>query len=467
MTQWKSRIVAHGIVAPGSLVANPLHHHTHPAKQSELLAASIGEVGFLRSVTVNKTTGNLVDGHERVEQAIKSKQRYIDVEYVELTESEERLALATLDEIGGMATIDPEKLEKLLAELQPGDDALKEMLADMERAAGLDTTGIEETETPEPPADPVTQPGDLWLLGDHRVLCGDSTKAEDVARVMVGESVNVAITSPPYASQRDYDTSSGFKPVSPDNYVIWFEPVQKNILHHLAGDGSWFLNIKEHCEDGQRVLYVKDLVIAHVREWGWSFIDEFVWRHGGTPKGVKRRFKNAFEPVFQFAPGRYKFFPDAVKRHSANVPKGDGSIVTRSYDKQGVEGAFAKALRGEDRGSPGLAYPSNCLSLGHNHDALGHAAVYPVTLPTFFIKAYSEQKDLIYDPFLGSGTTLIAAEQLNRKCYGIEISPAYCDVIVDRWEKLTGKKAKRKQEAQKNGKARTSQNANGNIKATR
>ena len=107
----------------------------------------------------------------------------------------------------------------------------------------------------------------------------------------------------------------------------------------------------------------------------------------------------------------------------------------------------ANALTSEDGYLPetfeGLAYPSNSLSFGKNREALGHAAAYPVKLPEFFIKAYSEKSDIIYDPFCGSGTTLIAAEQLERTCYGVEISPAYCDVIVQRWENMTGEKARR------------------------
>ena len=84
----------------------------------------------------------------------------------------------------------------------------------------------------------------------------------------------------------------------------------------------------------------------------------------------------------------------------------------------------------------GLAYPSNVLSLGMNTEGLGHSAAYPIKLPEFFIKAYSDDNDIIYDPFLGSGSTLIAAAKNNRICYGVEISPAYCDIIRKRWSKF-------------------------------
>jgi DNA modification methylase len=100
-----------------------------------------------------------------------------------------------------------------------------------------------------------------------------------------------------------------------------------------------------------------------------------------------------------------------------------------------------------------MAYPSNVLDMKHKADTVGHSAAFPVQLPAFFIKANSNASGVVYEPFCGSGTTLIAAEQLGRKCYGMEISPQYCDVIVKRWETLTGKKATR--EEVKHGKTRT------------
>jgi DNA modification methylase len=277
--------------------------------------------------------------------------------------------------------------------------------------------------------------------------------------LMQGAQVNLAVTSPPYASQRKYDESSGFQPIHPDQYVAWFDAVQANIAEALAPDGSWCLNIKEHCEDGQRVLYVKDLTLAHVRQWGWRFVDEYVWTHGGTPKAAVNRFKNGWEPVFHFTRGYHKFRPDAVMHKTDKVPDWEGQHPSaeslqgerewRKMDSGGDGDMYGEHRQGEQGhgatfvASDGMAYPSNVLSLGKNRDALGHAAAFPVKLPAFFIKAYSDEGDSVYDPFIGSGTTLIAAEQLDRTCYGIEISPRYCDVIVERWQNLTGQSATR------------------------
>jgi site-specific DNA-methyltransferase (adenine-specific) len=105
-------------------------------------------------------------------------------------------------------------------------------------------------------------------LGDHRLLCGDCRDFGAIDRLFGATKANVVVTSPPYASQRKYDESSGFRPIPPDEYVAWFRDVAANVHTVLAEDGSYFLNIKEHCEDGERSLYVKDLVIAHRRQWG-------------------------------------------------------------------------------------------------------------------------------------------------------------------------------------------------------
>lgn len=140
----------------------------------------------------------------------------------------------------------------------------EEELAQILEPAGLE--GLTDPDSvPELPSNPVTVPGDLWILGKHRLMCGDSRDFSAAKIALGGRKANICVTSPPYASQRKYDESTDFKPIHPDKYVDWFAAVAANIAENLAEDGSYFLNIKEHCEDGQRHLYVKDLTIAHVR----------------------------------------------------------------------------------------------------------------------------------------------------------------------------------------------------------
>jgi len=278
--------------------------------------------------------------------------------------------------------------------------------------------------------------GDLWLLGRHRLVCGDAMDSEDVRRLLDGEKINVVFTSPPYASQRKYDPTSGFRPIPPDEYVEWFSPVAENIATHLADDGSYFLNIKEHTEDGQRHLYVKDLTIAHVRQWNWMFVDEFVWRKTGVPGKWNNRFKNQWEPIFHFSrSGRIKMFHDAVSYPS------DGAFGY-SPDFPTSKTGFISHRGRPDMKKNGFALPGNVLAFGEEgSQTSSHSAPFPVALPEFFIKAFSSSDDVIFDPFLGSGTVIIAAEKNGRRGTGLEISPAYIDVVVQRWQEFTGEKA--------------------------
>ena len=277
-----------------------------------------------------------------------------------------------------------------------------------------------------PPDAPVhSRAGEVYALGPHRLVCGDSRDPAAWETLLGGERVNVCFTSPPYASQRKYDESSGFRPVPPDEYVAWWEPLQACVREHLAADGSFFVNIKEHCDDGQRHLYVKDLTIAHVRTWGWRFVDELCWCKNPYPGDFDGRFKNGFEPVFHFARAPVKWRVENVEVESS----GSMGVTWAPLDKTQGMGLAPSGT------AFSMARPSNVLRLSGT-DALGHSAAFPVGLPEFFIKAFSDAGDIIVDPFLGSGSTLIAAAKTARVCRGFEISPRYCDVIRRRWTRF-------------------------------
>jgi site-specific DNA-methyltransferase (adenine-specific) len=270
----------------------------------------------------------------------------------------------------------------------------------------------------------------------HKLLCGDVRASADVTRLFGAARAHVVVTSPPYASQRKYDESSGFTPIHPDQYAEWFKPVASNIAAVLADDGSYFLNINAHADDGERDLYVFDLVIAHVREWGWMFVDEFCWRDtkNGVPGGWPNRFIDAWEPVFHFTRRA------AIKFHP--LANGSESDQTFDYSPDTHKTKTGSGLLGRKatREHSGIARPSNVIEIASASTG-EHSAAYPVDLPAWFIRAFSDAGDIVFDPFIGSGTTIIAAQQNDRIAYGIEISPAYCDVIVRRWENATGQKA--------------------------
>ena len=396
----------------------------------EDVAKSIQRFGFASPIIARTENNEVIAGHTRLKAAIKLGLDRVPVRFMDLDPADARMLALADNRVAELADWDDDALAAILKELDADgldldglgwdDDALADLLA----PDPLEPDGTED-DVPEVQEEVHSQPGEVYELGPHRLMCGDCRSASDVSTLLNGVLVNVAFTSPPYASQRKYDESSGFKPIKPDAYVEWFETVQANVREHLAEDGSWFVNIKEHCEDGQRSLYVKDLTIAHVRAWGWRFVDELCWSKQGMPGLFGDRLKNEFEPVFHFTTkGKVKTRFDSVSHKSGNVPfasKGSNSCL------QGIEDPFIG--RGE-----GFALPGNVLRIPPDSAGVGtHAARFPVGLPAFFVKAYSDEGDAILDPFMGSGTTLIAAAQESRVAYGMEISPGYCDVIRRRW----------------------------------
>lgn len=295
---------------------------------------------------------------------------------------------------------------------------------------------------------------------DYGVICADCRDVAALKRMLGGRKVNLVVTSPPYAAQREYDNASGFKPIKPDKYLDWYKDVSAAIQEILADDGSYFLNIKEHADEGERSLYVKDLVLAHKRNWGWRFVDEFCWRKtdNGVPGGWGNRFKNSWEPVFHFCLSpAIKFRPDAVSHHSDNCfvyspnnsksASGSGLLGTgprgAAADGGKNQKAWARTRSSADNlagYTTGLARPSNVIEVRTECTQGSHSAPFPVGLPEFFIKAFTDPGDVIFDPFLGSGTTMIAALKHGRHCYGCELSPAYCDVIVTRVQDFGGRR---------------------------
>ena len=440
---------------------------THSEDQVLEVAASIVRFGFVNPILVEKATGSIIAGHCRLRAAQRLGLKVVPVIPLDhLTDAERRAYIIADNKLAENAGWDEQILRGELEQLRAEDFDLGVLGFDEDELTGLFASSvpdpIEEQPVPEPPAIAVCRPGDLWQIGPHRLICGDCRDPEVVRALVAGHPMNVAITSPPYASQRAYDPESGFRPVPPEEYGPWFEAVAANIRSVLAADGSYFLNIKEHADDGERSLYVKDLVCAHVRKWGWRFVDEFCWRKtdNGVPGGWGNRFKNAWEPVFHFCrEGKIKFRPDPVSHpsehcfdYSPNNPKstsGSGLLGTGVRGAAAANGLNLSHNRGRTGGCPycanaddpegwhaGLARPSNVIEARTECAQGSHAAPYPRPLVEFFLKAFSDAGDAIFDPFLGSGTTMAAAHLLNRRGYGIEISPKYCDVILLRMQNL-------------------------------
>lgn len=442
-------------------VRNP---RTHSAEQVAQIAASIVEFGFNAPILVASDAG-IVAGHGRLLAARKLGLAEVPVVVLDhLSETQRRAYIIADNKLALNAGWDEKVLAEELRELEGegldlgvigfSDAELEDLLLEEQEARDV------EEEIPEEPANPVTRPGDVWIIGQHRLACGDC-RDRNILRMLftVDARADMCITSPPYATQREYDSSSGFKPIKPEEYVGWYAEVALGVASVLAPDGSYFLNIKPHADDGERNLYVADLLIAHKRQWGWRFVDEFCWRKtdNGVPGGWGNRFKNAFEPIYHFSrQQQIKFRPEAVGHlsedcfeYSPNNPKsrsGSGLLGT------GVRGAAAdggknqsawartrSSLSSDSEGRhTGVARPSNVIEIKSESSQGTHSAPFPRALVEFFLLAFSDPGDIAFDPFMGSGTTMAAADVLGRIGYGAEISPGYCDVILRRMINLTG-----------------------------
>ncbi len=430
------------------LVPYAKNARTHSDEQIAQIAASILEYGFNDPVEVDPG-GRIIAGHGRVLAAKKLGWTQVPVVILEhLDEYRQRGYAIANNKLALNADWNEPLLAEELRELaQEGLDLAVLGFDENELATLLrsldDETGAEapEERIPEAPAQAVTRPGDLWLIGSHRLLCGDCRDFRAIARMFDSAKADVVVTSPPYATQREYDPASGFKPIRPDEYIDWYRDVAASLQAVLADDGSYFLNIKEHAEEGQRSLYVKKLFIVHVEQWGWRFVDEFCWRKtdDGVPGGWNNRFKNAWEPIAHFCrQQKIKFRPKAVG-HASEDCFDYSPDNPKSASGSGLLGTGA---RGEAAGRPGasdgdgrrrgIARPSNVIEAKTESSQGSHSAPFPRALPEFFIKAFSDPGDVVFDPFLGSGTTMAAAALLERTGFGIEISPAYCDVVLQR-----------------------------------
>jgi site-specific DNA-methyltransferase (adenine-specific)/site-specific DNA-methyltransferase (cytosine-N4-specific) len=447
--RWSMNIVGHGEEDPRTLVAHPLNPKIHTPEQDAVVEGSLEYLGWLMSVTKNLETGRLLNGHERVELSILRGEKTVPVEYVRIPEEHEPAALMLLDPSGQLAQRHVERWAKLeamapaaspvleqfwaqlLAEERGGDEAVGDAAPDGSGARGEvpEDEGGMAGRGEELQAQWQTAPGQVWACGVHRLLIADSTAPEPWAWLAreVG-LVRGCITSPPYAEQR----AEAYGGVAAGQYVAWFRPLAQRLWASLAADGSFLLNLKEHSEGIARPVYVHALVVDLVERGGWQYLDEFCWEKRGVPGDAVERgkFKNMWEPVFWFAKQvRPVFYPERAMHRS------DRAIIDTNYQPglPGAQGSGRDFLGPDERRGPGWAYPGNRLPAFGSAEALGQPAAFPVALPQWFIEVYSDVGDWWVDPFLGSGSTLMACEALSRQCVGIERDPRYAAITLERY----------------------------------
>lgn len=240
--------------------------------------------------------------------------------------------------------------------------------------------------------------------------------SEDELIKIPDNSVDLIITSPPYADRRK-NTYGG---IPENDYIEWFRIIAIQIKRVLKPTGSFFLNIKPHTNKGERSLYVFDLVIMLKRELGFRFSDEFTWTKLGVPGKFKGRFKNAFEPVYHFTLSpdyTHNPYSVAVKAKEESIKRYKRKACGESKNGSGFAGMRKEIVSD-------LALPSNHLHIPQKSNQhtiqKNHSAVFPVELATFFVKAFSNEEDVVLDMFGGSGTVAISCIETNRKYIIIE-----------------------------------------------
>ena len=377
-------------VPASSLRPNPKNWRTHPKEQADALRGTL----------------ELIDGHLRAETVGDTA---VPVLVLDVDEAEADKLLATLDPLAALAGVDTQRLEDLLATVETDSDALRQMLDGLAEDAGIDVEPeVVEDEVPEVPVESVTKPGDLWLLGEHRVLCGDSTKAEDVARLMDGAKADLCFTSPPYALGKSV-ALSGNKSMSAKGTAY---------DQHNDDAASWSALMDAWWE--QSLLAVSTVWLVNVQPLAGNKRDLMRWIANRVNRLIDIITWDKGHAPPQMAQGvlasRYEW---VIAIGSENASRAFPMSTWRGTMQSVYEGAPQR----------------------FNEHAEIHAATMPIHVPAWAIGSLCDQSTSVYEPFCGTGTTLIAAEQLGRRCYGMEISPAYCDVIVKRWETLTGRKA--------------------------
>lgn len=399
------------------------------------LRQSLEKFGLVDLLVVNKRNMRIVSGHQRYkilqEEGVESV-TCIMVDMDEISEMAMNVTLNSQEIVGSWTQALIPILEKLRTEAS--DDylalrlkELREEVADME----IENTGAGKTlpdDVPEPPKEPVTRPGDLWILGDHRLLCGDSTNEADVARLMDGHKASLFATDPPYCV--DYtgadrpnggkDWSDVYREIDIPDAVDFMRKFFTVGLKHIKEGTALYLwhacrrrrDIEDVCKElniliHQQIIWVKPCVILT-----YSF---YSWRH---------------EPcLLMWIKGQR---PEYKPKN-----KSIGSVWTLDY------------LRTGDPASP--EYYTDVWHLDwegkKRNPGLDHPTVKPTEVFAIPMRVHTTPGDICFEPFSGSGSQIIAGERLNRRVFAMELEPVFCDVAVRRWEEFSGKKAYREERA--------------------
>lgn len=413
----RDRITDFRRVPAKDLLPDPRNWRTHPKAQRVALQGLLAEIGYADALLARETPAGLmlIDGHLRAET---TPDQEVPVLVLDVDEAEAAKLLVSIDPLAAMAGADDERLASILKAVETDSEAVKKMLAGLARGAGIDLSGEESDVDAEPQIGRAselreqwkTEPGQLWQLGNHRLLCGDSTSTADVARLMAREKAVLFATDPPYLVDYDGTNHPGTK-ASRNRESLnkdWSESY-RDFDRAEQGDGLY---------DG----FIKAAVDVAIREdAAW-----YCWH----------------------ASRRQAMVEAAWERHGAFVHQQllwvkERPVLTRSWYLWQHEPCFFGWLRGKKPPRSVSASPLSSVwelpSISRSED-IDHPTPKPVECFSIPMRQHTVEGDICYEPFSGSGTQIIAAERTGRRCFAMEIAPEFVAVSLQRYQDATGKK---------------------------
>jgi len=381
-------------------------------KTLEKLRRSIREFGIVEPLVINKDN-QVIGGNQRLKAIREEKIEEVPVVIVDLDKNKEKSLNLALNKIAG--EWDEELLKSFIDDLD--DDSLGLAGFDNVEVGNLLDNEDEVIDDNYKKSDDLGNrviPGDIWALGNHRLMCGDSTKGENFERLMNGKKADLVFTSPPYnmdgGMYRNYDDN-----LKSQEYIDFNLAVINNIRSYLRGFLFWNISYNKNA----RWEWI-EIFYRITKETGLKFLEKIVWDKGhGTPITSKKQLTRQYEDIF-LAGTETAIEADLSEAYLGTVKK------DWSFNKK-----TGKGITNYWRITTG----------GTQTDDL--KAAFPVAIVVKGILLMTKRGEIVMDPFGGSGSTLIAAEQTGRICYMMEMDEHYCDAIIDRWEKFTGEKAKK------------------------
>ncbi|WP_417251057.1 site-specific DNA-methyltransferase [Castellaniella sp.] len=423
-----------------SLIPYARNARTHGDAQVAQIAASIREFGFNNPVLVDGRYG-IIAGHGRVLAARKLDLETVPViELTHLTDAQKRAFILADNKLSLNAGWDEELLGIELADLSTeGFDLGLTGFEDSEISALLGVADDESTDSqdngddaddiPEAPTQAISRVGDIWQIGAHRLICGDATNPNTVTALMGSERAVLCFTSPPYANQREYTTGG----------IQDWDALMQGVcsLLPMASDGQVLVNLGLVHRDSEFTAYWNPW-LEWMRSIGWRRFAWYVWDQGpGMPGDWNGRLAPSFEFIFHFnreTRRPNKIVPCKWAGQETHLRADGSSTAMRKPD--GEVGGWCHS------GTPTQEHriPDSVVRImrqkGKIGEGIDHPAVFPVALPEFILQAYSKKDDVCFEPFCGSGTSLIAAQRTARQMRAVELAPEYVDVAIERFRRV-------------------------------